>query len=250
MTELSTRTHPIFKGTTTINSVNLGITTRCTMKCPNCSIGIPALQQAKKDRDAPIAELARAGAIMTSMGRFPLRRVHLTGGEPTFHRYFSYIAEHVRNWFLGTEFITIETNGTLYKRYKDVLKEFFDLVFITHYVKDKIYPDNPDNTEIIAEAKEFLGDKLVIEAPVEHTQAHHKGLIHLGTRTDKIDPELDACGKFHYPGLACAYYNNRIYPCCVTVGIDPALSIPLSQNWREEIVKVDKGCVTCCFRGT
>lgn len=234
---MDNRADPIAKGTRNTNTVNLLLTTRCTMECPNCHTMIPRLKAEGTARHANVAQIILAGALMQ-----PLRRVHLTGGEPTMHPEFEAIAYNVREWF-GASFVTIETNGSYYRRYRHVFAEVFDRVFITHYVKDAIYPDNFDNTQVIAEAEQDLGDRLIREPAVTHLPL--KTGLALLSRNEEVP-----CSKWHDPGLPCAWVNGLLYACCTTFGIDPSLGIPLTDNWREEIQKQPMGCSRCAFVGT
>jgi hypothetical protein len=231
------RTEAIFQGTSCTNSVNLGLTTRCTMNCPHCSIGIPYLKETGQAKHATVEEIRRDAAFMQG-----LKRVHLTGGEPTMHPEFTFIATHVRSWF-NCEYLTIETNGHYYRKYRDYfnMRSLFDKVFITHYEKDAIYPGSPDNTPIIELAQSDIGDRLIREPPVRHDRGHD--LISLGAVTNP-------CTKWFDPGLPAGWYNGLLYKCCVTIGINKDWGIPVTKDWQEQIVKLPMGCEMCCYRGT
>jgi hypothetical protein len=237
-TEFTMRTHPILQDTTMLNSVNLGITTFCSMRCPKCSINIPEIARKKEARHATVPEILKAASVMK-----PMRRVHLTGGEPTIHPLFQYLVKKIRYWF-EAEYVTLETNGVYLDRFKHLIGNNCDLVFITHYQKDAVYEGNPDNTHIIQEAEAFLGSKLVREEPVRHVQSHLR-LKPTGPLSD-----VQPCTKWWDPGLPCGWYNGKIYPCCVTFGIDESLGIPVTPDWREILPTVDKGCDRCLYRGT
>jgi hypothetical protein len=226
------RTHPIFQGQNNTNSLNLGLSTHCTMKCPKCSIAVPREKEQGTARHAMIADIVRDAKWMQG-----LRRVHLTGGEPCVNPMFRYIAEHVRKWF-NCAYVTIETNGSYYTKYRDVFQTF-DLVFITHYEANAVYEGSPDNTEIIEQADKDLGDRLIREPAVRHTTEH--GLLQLGAVP---------CSKFYEPGLPAGWYNSLLYSCCVSVGINPNLGIPVTEDWRERIKDLPMGCGHCCFRGS
>jgi hypothetical protein len=231
---MSNRDEPLFQGTNNTNTINLGITTYCSMKCPNCSVSVPAIAKAKAARHAELREIKRDAEVLR-----PLKRVHVTGGEPTLHPEFVAIATSARGWF-DAEHLTLETNGHFYRRYKDVIFLMFDRVFITHYVKDAIYPGSPDNTAIIEEAQADLGSRLIREPPVEHTTAHRTGLTLVG----------EPCSKWYSPGLPAGWYDGRLYACCVSFGIDRELGIPVTPDWRERIQAAEMGCGRCCYKGT
>jgi hypothetical protein len=247
--EHTNRTHPMFAHTTQTNTINLGITTRCTMSCPNCSVDVPGIKAANRARDESVAQLLFAGQVLTKYGGF--RRVHVTGGEPTMHKDFERLVPLLKAGFVA-QHLTLETNGAYFARYKRLIHDHFDMVFITHYLKDKIYPGSPDNTKTIEEAQKLLGDRLIVEPPVEHPEGHVKlGVI--GHRGDeaKAKAEAIACSKFYEPGLPCAYYEGILYPCCVSVGIDRVgLGVPVTENWRDFITEWPKGCSRCLYRGS
>lgn len=150
------------------------------------------------------------------------------------------------------QYLTIETNGSGVLKYADWFTDpgYFDRVFITHYVKDKIYPGNYDNTEVIEWAKSHIGDRLITEEPVEHTRGHDK-LVQLGGPFAKSPESYEPpCSKFWDPGLPCGWYDGLLYPCCVSVGIDRKLGIPVTEDWRQRITHLPMGCERCCYKGT
>lgn len=242
-----TRTDGIMRGTTPTNSVNLGITTKCTMRCPHCSIDVP-----KRATDGTAGHADKKKVIddlWTMCAAGALRRVHLTGGEPTMHpEFYDIVNELVKLRLLGKiEYLTIETNGSGMNKHGPLFTAnwLFDRVFITHYVKDKIYPGNYDNTHVIEWAKDQIGAKrLIVEPPVEHSRGH-AGLTALGT-PQSVSP----CTKYFDPGLPCGWYDGLLYPCCVSVGIDRRFGRPVTENWRDWIGSLDMGCSSCLYRGT
>lgn len=225
-------TEPLFQGTTNTNTVMLGLTSLCTMRCPNCNISVVQYKEQGIARHAQVEEIIRDAAHLQG-----LKRLHLTGGEPTMHPQFEHIVNNVRAWF-GPQLLTIDTNGTGYRKYRHLFP-LFDRVFITHYVKDAIYPGNFDNTEVIQEAEQDLGEKLIRETPVIHKRYHLS-----------LAGEDQPCSKWFNPGLGAGWYNGLLYPCCVSFGIDISLGIPVTRNWREQIVNQPKGCSRCTYNGT
>jgi hypothetical protein len=235
------RTEPLFFGTTNVNTVNLGITTKCSMKCPKCSVDVPGWKRDNEDKHASVWSIIRDAKYM--MG---LRRVHITGGEPTLHPEFEEIAKNAKRWF-RCKYLTLETNGFRVAEHMSTIAGNFDKVFITHYRKDAVYPGSPDNTEIINTAAGRLGDKLINEPPVVHSLQHLKVLNREMSNAGEATFE---CSKWKDPGLPAGWYNGLLYPCCVTVGIDRGLGIRVTRNWKTEIQKVLRGCESCLYRGT
>lgn len=245
------RTHPIYQGQNCTNSLQLVITTYCSMRCPRCSISIPKHKAEKTARHATLAEMERDSVYLQG-----LRSIKLTGGEPTIHPKFREIVEMVRERF-HPSYLAIETNGVFFNRYRTLFKSF-DLVFITHYEKDAIYPGSPDNTKIIELAEKQLGSRLIREVPVRHTTEHFLNLeLKLpGTIEGKNVASVEnsvkpfTCSKWTKPGLPSAWYNGKLYACAVSLGIDERLGVPVTEDWREKIRWIPKGCSNCCFRGT
>lgn len=241
------RTEPLFQGTTNTNTINLGLTTLCTMRCPKCSLGMVEAKAMGTARHVPLDLIMEHAKIL--IAEAPLRRVHLTGGEPTMHPNFDFIAEFCRRMFhYYVTYVTIETNGTGYMKYRDLFRSshIFDKVFITAYVKDKIYPGNFDNTEIIELAKTDVNHRLVVEPPVVHERQHLKLIEMDKLAGDQVKP----CTKWYKPGLPSGWYDGQLYSCCVSYGIDSALGIPVTPDWRDHINKVSMGCERCLYRGT
>ena len=227
------RTEPIFQDTNCTNSVNLGLTSLCTMRCPACSVSVPQYKAQNVSKHALVDEIVKDAAYMRG-----LKRIHLTGGEPTMHPQFEQIATSIRKWF-DPQYMTIESNGTGYFKYRKLF-ELFDRVFITHYVKDRIYPGNFDNTSVIECAQRDLGEKLIREEPVTHLQYH----------SPVAELNVKPCSKWYNPGLPAGWYHSRLYSCCVTFGIDRGLGIPVTPDWKEKITELDMGCGRCLYRGT
>lgn len=252
MTTETNRTAEIFRDTNNKNTINLGITTLCSMKCPKCSIGMPALMKEKKAYHLAKTDILDDLTVLTE--RSNLRRIHITGGEPTLHPEFKQIVDIVfggpdnsRRYEHFAEYVTIETNGWGYLKYREVF-ESFDKVFITHYLADAMYKGSPDNTEIIETAQKDLGSKLIREPPVIHSTQHKTEITQLGkVRIPVIETP---CSKWSNPGLPCGYYNRMLYPCCVSFGIDPIYAVPVTPNWRDLIDMFPKGCNRCCYQGT
>ncbi len=44
-----------------------------------------------------------------------------------------------------------------------------------------------------------------------------------------------------------AYVNSLLYPCCIAPAFFGGTGIPLSENWREEILSIPMPCDNCFF---
>ena len=234
------RSESIFQNTTQTNTVNLAITTLCTMRCPLCTLDMPVLMQAKQAKHADVQDIERDLKLMA-----PLRRVHLTGGEPTIHPDFERIVKHAKDW-AGCVYLTIETNGARFDRYADLFDAMFDKVFITRYEAGSMYDNSPGNSDIIERAAKLLGDRLIQEPAAVHSRAHEAGPI---ANPDDVEGEI-VCSKAIKPGLPCSWFDGLLYSCCVTPGIDKSVGIRVTKDWRQRIVQRARGCALCAFRGT
>lgn len=233
----SRREDPLFQGTTFYNSVNFSITTACSMKCPKCTLAMPAIARALRGaRHQTLDEIADAAEKLRG-----LRRVHVTGGEPTLHPKFEGAVALLRH-IARPEILTLESNGFRVLKHADVINLYFDRVFITQYVEGKVYPGSPDNRKVIEEARAILGPRLITEPPVEHAIAH-------GENTS-----TKPCSKLRESGLPSAYFNGKMYRCCVEPGMDVLLGtnlgVPLTKGWRDDLSQRLPHCEQCAFAGT
>lgn len=163
---------------------------------------------------------------------YGLDRIHLTGGEPTIHPKFEEFVPKLKKLF-GCNRLTIETNGFLFKRNPGIFA-YFDELYCTHYRADS-FPGSPDNSEDIAYIKEYW--KSVPMIKIWDIDIKHVSRAERGT---KICPR----GTSETLG----YANGKLYPCCVASGLpERDTGIPLTENWRTEILDVVHPCDICFF---
>lgn len=160
-----------------------------------------------------------------------LDRLHVTGGEPTLHPKFTEFAPGLRDLF-GCKQLTMETNGYGFKRFPETFK-LFDEVYASVYTPET-YPGCPDNREQIAYIEKYLAGSAT---------KFMTGLINFIPRSRR---GTKMCHRGRSNDVT--YARGLLFPCCVSSGIlEVDHGIPLTENWREEIVKVDIPCEHCWF---
>ncbi len=208
-----------------ITNINFTLTTFCSMQCPDCCCNITAMKNAEK-RFFNWEYLENAARYFYGM-----ERIHLTGGEPTLHPKFIEWAPLFKELF-GCEKLTIETNGFAFKRAPWAFMHF-DEIYCSHYTAGS-FEGSPDNTEEIEYLRTYLGENSarMIVGEIKHLSRDIRG--------------KNMCSRGWSETVG--YSNGKVYPCCVASGI-PArdVGIPLTVNWRKEILDVAHPCDICFF---
>jgi MoaA/NifB/PqqE/SkfB family radical SAM enzyme len=200
-------------------SINFAITDRCDRICPECCCNIPSL---KSHWDISVPELTQAAQQIKR-----IEHLILTGGEPSLHPNFLNIVPLLKGLF-NCGSLEIETNGFLFKKNLSIFIAF-DRISITNYTAPEFTP-NKDLIEIALKSPELKG-KVFVGNAMHHTPRTHRG--------------LKKCERAFIKTVSV--YKNRMYPCCMGWGIEDPVSIPLTENWREEIIKVKLPCSRCFF---
>lgn len=208
-----------------INSINYTLTTHCNMRCPDCCAGITSMPKKNKsfyDWDY----------ILNSAKFFNgINRINLTGGEPSIHPKFSEWIPKFKDLF-NINVLSVWTNGTMFYKLPDVWKHF-DEIHITNYTKDT-FNGSPDNTDAI----EFI-KSLYPEKKITHYKAVHEPLTKRGSkmcfrgRSDTIE-----------------FVDGYVYPCSSSSGLPTKIRVKLSENWKEEVLKLSPPCWECLFAET
>ncbi len=192
-----------------IRSVNLDVTTCCDRRCPECccAIGVrPTLHHNWQ-------YFEQAAKVLAG-----LRRIHLTGGEPTTHPQFAEMVPRFKTLF-HCEMLTLGTDGFLVKKHEGVLHHFDEIYF----------SDYGDNREIGV----WLSSR-------------YKTLIHREAHIPRVKIGL---GGVCERGISdtVAYANGRVYGCCVGPGIDHAIGILPLADWKERVQTLSLPCKNCWF---
>lgn len=206
-----------------IQCVNYMVTTYCDRLCPDCCCNIPAWENKKHFDWEYIKESAKYLK--------GIRRINLSGGEPSFHPNFTEFVPKMKELFNCT-ILTIETNGYGFKKFPETFK-YFDVIQVSHYTKDS-YKGSTDNTSDVEFIKEYLK----------------------GTKTDVLVGEIFHTSRgIRNSGIICArgvsetvsYVDGLLYPCCAAPGVEGGVGIPLTHNWLSEIKNVKLPCDNCWF---
>lgn len=194
-----------------IRGLQLFLNTECNRRCPECAASIPSIRHPEH---YPLTYVQRVAEYF-----YGIEHVTISGGEPTLHPHFREIAPHLKAWF-GCRSLTLETNGYHLDAYQDLLG-CFDDILLSHY------PDNQAITEQLA-ALDIDGRPA---GPTRH--------VATARRARRPSP----CRRANF----VQYAYGRVYPCaCIPSGHE-GIGIPLTANWREEIVTVPLPCADCCF---
>lgn len=207
-----------------IENINFTFTTHCNMKCPDCCAGITDLLKENKsfyDWDY----FVKAAKYLKG-----IKRITLTGGEASIHPNFEEWVPKMKDLF-GCKELALWTNGTMLIKKKEVFK-YFDIIHITNYTKDT-FSGSPDNTKEIEFIREYLKG--------EKTQVYSARTTHI----PKTNRGTDMCFRGYSDTVE--YVDGFLYPCCVGSGLNTKNRITLSDNWREEILKVSPPCNECLF---
>lgn len=208
-----------------VSSLNLTITTRCNMWCPDCVYGMH--ERAYRDEPAEYFE-----AIAPAF--HGIERVHVTGGEPTCHPRFADLAGRFRGWF-GCRVLTIETNAIRWRAVADAL-EGFDRIYASLYTAASWPAGAPakgraDNSAEVAALVERFGDR------VQVSPATHVPRVSLRSRP---------C--FRATAETVAVSDGRVYPCCVGPGLaEPQPTVAAGPGWMEAVLAVRPNCKGCAF---
>lgn len=211
-----------------ITSVNFCLTSRCNRRCPNCCVGIGLTTETDALYDLSWKQIKEAGEIFGFVEKF-----NITGGEPSFHKQFKEIAPKLRST-LKCDKLVIESNGYGLRHFPESFL-LFDLITITRYGHQ--YEGDLTNDRDIAFMKKFLlerglSDKLLVGESVQHYARIERG-------------SNNYCHRAFSGGVS--YWNGKIFPCCTAQGMTGGIGIPLTKNWRMEIMEVELPCQSCAF---
>lgn len=198
-----------------IDMVNFWLTSYCNLACPDCCVNVPNYKNPEHFSIDYIRESARYFE-----GIYHLR---ITGGEATMHPDFMKIVPELREWF-KCSLLTLATNGYKVIEYSDILCHFDDVLC-------SLYPNNRKEVEFLRKNNFFKANDRAA-TPQEH--------IPMRRRAEKSRP----CNRANE---AVAFVNGLLYPCCIAPDFLGCTGIPLTENWKEEILSVPIPCENCIF---
>lgn len=205
-----------------IKSINYTLTTHCNMRCPDCCAGITALPKSLKsfyDWDYVVNSAIYFKGI---------DRINLTGGEPSVHPKFEEWVPKLKELF-ECRVLSVWTNATMFKKKPEVWA-YFDEIHISNYTAES-FKGSPDNSEEIAFIKNLYPDKYISAAKVVH------------------DPLTKRGTKMCFRGYSdtIEFVDGYVYPCSSSSGLPTKIRLPLTKDWKEEIVKLHPPCYECLF---
>lgn len=186
------------------------------MECPQCVYGM----YWRNAKHSSVEDIKAALPWFSG-----ITRISLTGGEPTMHPRFMEIAHLVRQMLPGI-LLSVETNATLYPRFKPAL-ELFDGIEATHYTANA-WPGCPDNSDKINALKSDFPKTRILEAK-HRTMDDNRG--------------SNMCGR-----QARAHWSHGlIYGCCAATGLRKAIGIPPQEEWHQKLKAEILPCGDCVF---
>jgi len=198
-----------------IDRVNFWLTSYCNQYCPDCCVNAPNY---KNPKHYDIDYIKNASRFF-----YGIDNLRITGGEPTMHPDFGTIVPMLKEMF-GCRLLTLATNGYMVIKHQNVLHHFDDIVCT-------LYSHNRKEVEFLRK-NGFIKRNTRSDRPVEHVPV-----------TKRVSNPVP-CERANQ---AVAYVEGLVYPCCIAPDFLGGKGIPLSDNWRKEILTVDLPCENCFF---
>lgn len=182
-----------------ITCVALDLTTNCDRRCPECCAGV-GINRTLQHHDWAYFE--RAAKVI-----YGVERLHVGGGEPTFHPQFAEFVPRFRQLF-GCKTISMVTDGWGVLKYQDIIAHYIDEVHFTRY------GNRPDAEALLheLEASGWLSTLLIFDAGPQMSNFTPRAQIGGGK----------PCHRAWWLSGQVAYADGRIYGCCVAPGIEGA----------------------------
>lgn len=203
---------------TVTHAVNLMVTTRCDRGCPACNVNAPRLPR----WDATEEYLRWTAPLL---GRVDY--LCITGGEPLVHPDIDRLVPIIAEVFQYGQLV-LATNGNRLMEHLAIMPRF-QMISATHYM-ERSYPGSADNGEVLARFKAVCPPSTLFFA---------SDIIH---RLAPPPNRKNKCDKLH---RTASLIDGRIYPCCVSCGLDGAPFAPLATTWREDIQRLTPPCPLC-----
>ena len=188
------------------------LTTRCSRKCPHCAFPWDYTWDSDEDH------IAWLGQVLQK-----IKRVEITGGEPTEHPHFAELVPAIEKMAKSVE---AEELSIVTGRYHPLLTRF-STVFVSEY---------DDNAADVQKIKDE--NKNVFSGVPRHLPADSS--THEGKRCHRAEIGVMAILK------------DRMYPCVTGPAYDkaPFLRLRKGVGWKAEIAKTPFYCAHCRFSGT
>lgn len=200
--------------------VNLEFTSRCNLRCPDCSAGIGFKHRVLKDNDWDyFVEAAR--------WLYGIESLVIIGGEPTMGAHFEEYIPKFRELF-GCKEMILWTNGYKAKEYAETLK-CFDAVYASLYDERTAPWNKRPNTDALVFIKSSYNHATMEEPHISRDRSGSGRICDRG---------------IHGP---VTYADGKFYGCCVAVGYEEGIGVTPSEKWREELLATPLPCDVCMF---
>ena len=211
-------------------NLNLCITSQCNRRCPECCIGVglPVDGVPYQGHDMSFEEIQRVGELMGQ-----LNEIHVTGGEPSFHRDWVHLAPRLRS-VLRCRKLVLFCNGWGFRRFPESFLNF-DRIIVTIY-NGAVFPGCPSNEEDVEFMRQFMAGHGRRMEYVAGNVVHYPR---------KLNPESKGCVRASTGMLS--YWEGKLYGCCVAPGIDGRVGIELTADWHQQIMQTELPCARCMF---
>lgn len=225
--------HVTFSTKRNIVRIALPITTICNRDCPEC----PAHRKKGEPSfgHVPLDTIKRYGE---TLGHF--YRLEVSGGEPTLHPDFPYLAENWHNLFDCDE-VMLLTNG----RFPDSYLQYLPLherVYTTHYnEKFAARHGGPVNTADVRRVGDYL---FAYPKTIFHPQ-EMDGHVPIGS-----GPYSGRCMFGYEKSDMVSVFEDRIYGCCTAWQLPyRGEGIPVTKDWRDHLGEIEIPCGFCFLSG-
>lgn len=206
-----------------ITCVALDLTTHCDRRCPSCCAGI-GINRVLQHHDWEYFE--RAAKVI-----YGVERVHLSGGEPTFHPKFAEFVPKFKELF-GCKRLSMVTDGWGVFKHDEVIVAHIDEVHFTRY-------GNRPGSEAGLRRMEAAGDITLFIFDAGPNMANFTPRAQIGGGKP--------CHRDWRQSGQVAYADGKLWGCCVAPGIEEAAFYP-----QEAIIGIvdrapDPPCSRCWF---
>jgi hypothetical protein len=218
-----------------INKIQVPIVRMCNRRCPDCCAReqLTWYNKSITKKEISFEELEWAGEMIGKIDE-----IEITGGEPTLHPRFAELTNNLTETFQCDNFMLV-SNGWLFGQDASKLELLlkYRTVWISHYTEHYVaVSGGATNTREVEIISKFMQENGREDWQPYTVHAHHpfSAPPYGGT----------PCG--HYPSNMIAYFDGRIYGCCVAWSLPyKGISTPLDKNWRDRLPEIDLPCEQC-----
>jgi hypothetical protein len=223
-----------FLGERIINKIQVPIVRVCNRQCPNCCAReqLTWYNKSITEKEISLDELIWAGKLIGK-----IEYLEITGGEPTLHSQFEELTNNLPKIFQCDD-VMLVTNGWLFGKDPSKLPLLlkYKRFYLSHY------------TEQFVEKYGGVTNTNEINLVLKFLKEHDISLINYFDISEHFVYNLPysgiPCG--HYKSNMISYYEKYLYGCCVAWSIPfRGRGIPLTENWRMYLEKIETPCDQC-----